>query len=299
MKLTQLEFRHFNYFLTLAKALNFRIASEQLFISQSALSQQILRLESILETKLFQRTNRKVTLTQAGELFVQMAEEMVFQRDRSLEKWKMAVSGVKGLIKIGFVGSAMNSYLPPVLKRFTSNYPDIKFQLEELSNRDQLKMLENQQIDIGFMRSNRISPALAIQSVYKENFSLVLPKGHWISEENFTGVEQLSKESFILYPNEHSQMYYQQILNICSDAGFSPQISHRSIHGPTIFKLIESGLGVSIVPISLRDDHNYHIKFIELKEVIQKTELFAVWNRANRAEELFHFIQQLGQGSRA
>ena len=80
-----------------------------------------------------------------------------------------------------------------------------------------------------------------------------------------------------------------QILNICSDAGGSPRISHRSIYGLTIFKLIENGLGVSIVPISL----NYRIKFIELIVVIQKTELFAVWNRANRADELFHFIEQL------
>ena len=86
-------------------------------------------------------------------------------------------------------------------------------------------------------------------------------------------------------------MYYQQILNICSACGFSPKISHKSIHGPTIFKLVENGMGISIVPNSLRDEKNYKIRFIELNKIPHKTELFAVWKKGNDNPALPNFVK--------
>ena len=76
-------------------------------------------------------------------------------------------------------------------------------------------------------------------------------------------------------------MYYQQIVNLCASYGFNPNVSHKSIHAPTIFRLVESGMGISIVPNSLRDEKNYKVRFIEIKDVRHQTELFAVWNKDN------------------
>ena len=102
---------------------------------------------------------------------------------------------------------------------------------------------------------------------------------------------QLAEESFILFPNENSPMYYQQIQNLCADYGFSPRISHKSIHGPTIFKLVENGMGIAIVPNSLRDEYNYKIKFLELDQVPYKTELFAAWKKDNKNPALHYFLE--------
>jgi len=289
----QLEFRHLHYFLVLADTLHYREAAEKLYISQSALSQQIQRLEFILGKKLFIRTNRKVRLSAEGILFKQEAVLIQNQATLSMERWKSAVSGKQGLLKIGFVGSAMQKYLPLIIKKFTETHPNIEFYLNDLSNTDQLSALEAGSIDIGFIRSNIVSPAMEIKSVFKEKFTLVLPKEHAISRANFKDVSQLSEESFILFPNENSQMYYDQIVALCNDHGFAPKISHRSIHAPTIFKLVAGGLGVSIVPNSLRDDKNDNIKFIELNSVPQETELFAVWKKANTNIALPYFLKIL------
>ena len=129
-----------------------------------------------------------------------------------------------------------------------------------------------------------------IRSVFKEHFLLVLPDDHPITEANFQDMGQLAQESFILFPNETSQMYYQKIIELCARSGFRPQISHRAIHGPTIFKLVESGLGISIVSSSLRDEQNYRIRFIDLKEEPERTELFAVWNREHDNVALDYFL---------
>ena len=295
----QLELRHFDYFLALADTLHYRKAAEQLFISQSALSQQIKRLEAIVGQTLFIRTNRKVSLSEAGLLFKQEAAIISQQVQQSMERWQLATEGTKGLIRIGFVGSAMQIYLPPILKKFSKIHPTIKFYLDDLSNVDQLAALEKKQLDIGFMRANDVPLTMNIKSVYKENFSLVVPENHPIKKANFKNIGQVAKESFILFPNTRSQMYYQQIINLCGDYGFSPRISHRSIHGPTIFKLVESGLGISIVPNSLKDEYNYKVRFLELTDVPYQTELFAVWNKDNENFALALFLELVIANSEA
>lgn len=277
--------------MALAEALHYGRASESLHISQSALSQQIMQLESLIGTQLFNRNNRKVELNKAGLLFLKEAELITRQVNKSLERWQAECSGNQGEVRIGFVGSAMQKYLPPLLKEFGEKYSEIKLQLEELINAEQLEALELNKIDVGFMRSNQITPEMMIKSVFQENFSLVLPKSHEISQSTFKDIGQLSEESFILFPNEKSPMYYQQILNICADYGFSPKISHKSIHGPTIFKLVENGMGISIVPNSLRDEKNHAIRFIELNKIPHKTELFAVWKKGNDNPTLSKFLE--------
>ncbi|MEJ1222408.1 LysR family transcriptional regulator [Sediminicola sp. 1XM1-17] len=287
----QLELRSLRYFLVLADTLHYTHAAELLFISQSALSQHIKQLELTLGSPLFNRTNRKVALNKAGELLVKEANLILKQVDQSMGRWQLSLTGVMGELKIGFVGSAMQGYLPPIIKEFSKVHPHINFYLEEFTNAEQLKGLEQEHLDIGFMRSNKVPSDIQLKSVYRENFSLVLPLEHPLDSSTFTNMGQLSEESFILFPNENSPMYYQQIQNLCADHGFSPRISHKSIHGPTIFKLVENAMGIAIVPNSLRDEHNYKIKFLELDQVPYKTELFAAWKKGNENPALQYFLE--------
>ncbi|MEM9649712.1 MAG: LysR family transcriptional regulator [Bacteroidota bacterium] len=289
----QLEFRHLEYFLALAETLHYGKASERLYISQSALSQQIQRLELIVGQSLFERTNRKVALNHAGQLFKKVALNVTNQLHDSLENWNLALEEMEGIIRIGFVGSAMQEFLPPIIKQFGRRNPKIKFSLDEMSNTLQLTALGAQDLDIGFVRSNEVPSHLKCKQVYSENLCLVLPEQHFINETNFEDMGQLSEERFILFPNQQSQMYYQQIVRLCQHYGFSPKISHRSIHGPTIFKLVESGMGISLVPKSLRDNKNYKIRFIELTDVPFTTSLYAIWDEKNPKTGLKRFRELL------
>lgn len=289
----QIEFRHLHYFKVLAEQLHYRKAAEQLFISQSALSQQIKQLEQILKITLFDRNNKKVALSEAGKLFYGDTLQILLKLDAALENLNLLKVGNTGQIGIGFVASAMQSILPGLLKHFNNECPNIKFQLEELNNREQLPALQNGWIDLGFMRSNLIGSEFNIRSVYKENFSLVLPENHPITEANFKDMGQFRDASFILYPNDQSQLYYQQIVNLCSDYGFTPKIAHRSIHAPTIFKLVENHMGISLLPTSLANGTHPGIRFIELKHALQKTELFAVWKKSNKNPALPYLLDMM------
>ncbi len=289
----QLEIRQLFMFVELAATLHFGKAAENLAVSQSALSQQIKQIEAILGVSLFTRTNRNVTLSWAGMNLLKEAKSILHQYKNSLENWNLLINGSIGQLKIGFVSSAMHEYLPKKIKKLAETMPKVELQFMQMNNLQQLKALKEETIDIGFGRSNQITDQITIKPVHRESFTLVLPADHDITEKNFQHLGQLANESFILFPNSASELYYRQILNMCEDSGFTPYVPHQAIHGPTIFKLVENKMGISIVPNSLRDDHNYNVRYIELKTIAQKTELFAVWNKKNENPVLKKFLQMI------
>lgn len=289
----QLELRQLNYFKVLAEELHYRKASEILFISQSALSQQIKHLEGILKVPLFERTNRKVTLSDAGRLFYKDVLQVLNKVEIAATNIKLYTAGNTGQIGIGFVASAMASVLPALLKQFNSDCPNIRFRLDELNNAEQLIALQNETLDLGFMRSNHLPDGFTSKRVYTETFSLVLPANHPVTDTEFRNIGQFRDENFILFPNDQSQLYYQQIINLCADQGFTPKVAHRSIHAPTIFRLVENGMGLSVIPTSLASTENPNIRFIELKDIPQQTALYAVWKKLNSNPALPYFLEML------
>lgn len=291
----QLELRHLNYFRVLAEELHYRKAAEKLFISQSALSQQIKQLETIIQHPLFERVNKKVILNDAGKLLYQDALQIIQKVQAAKTRQDLLARGSTGQVAIGFVASAMQSILPGILKKLNIDCPNINLSLEELSNKEQIEAIKKGVIDIGFMRSNAVGSEMRVKCVYRENFTLVLPKNHTTTAENFKNVAHLATENFILFPNDQSPLYYQQIVNLCADQGFTPNIAHKSIHAPTIFKLVENGMGISIIPASLATNGHPKIKFIELKDVVQKTELYAVWDKLNSNSTLPYLLEMIGE----
>ena len=277
-----IELRHLEYFRAVAEELNFGRAAERLFISQPGLSRQIKQMEEILEVQLFERTKRKVQLTPAGH-FLKTEVDYIFNHlDLTKTQLKEIASGNIGELRIGFLGSAAHTVIPELLVKISQTFPGIQTTLEELSNAIQIEMLEKDKLDLGFVRLARVPEALEMRLVHLDTFSLVLPKDHPLSADDFKHIGQLKEENFILFSQDYSSIYYDKIMSICEDRGFTPMITHKSVHALTIFKLVEAGLGVAVVPTSLKQGYDLKVKFIELDKIKQKTELYAVWKKGNR-----------------
>ncbi|WP_439129236.1 LysR family transcriptional regulator [Polaribacter sp.] len=277
----QIEFRHLKYFLAVAEELHFRKAAEKLFISQPGLSKQIKFLEEELGVVLFERHNRKVVLTKVGEYLKKEFTIQLNSLSHTLENAKLLEDGKKGELKIGYVGSAMQDVIPNLLLQFEKNHPDILFDLKELDNKKQIEDLISFNLDIGFVRLERVPRNLEILPILKENFCLVLPKNHKIDAANFISLHQFKEEQFILFDANYSASYYEKMMQIFDDCGFSPLVSHNTIHSSSIFKLVENNFGVSIIPKSLAQKRGYKIKFIELENIKQTTTLSVLWNKNN------------------
>ena len=277
-----MELRHLLYFQAVAEELNYRKAAERLFISQPGLSRQIKQLEELLGVQLLERDKKHVELTTAGAFLKGEVDFVVNHLESTKNQLKLIESGKVGELRIGFLGSASNQILPDLLSRLNAEETLITTSLEELSNSVQVEMIQKDKLDLGFVRLASVPEDLEIEPVFRDTFSLVVPENHPIRNQDFLSVSQFSEESFILFSSDYSNYYYEQIMGICRDAGFSPKIRHKSVHALTIFRLVENGLGVAIVPSSLKSGYDLKVRFMEIHDISQFTELSVIWKPENR-----------------
>ena len=278
----QLELRHFNYFMAVAEELHFRKAAEKLFISQPGLSRQIKQMEEILGTQLFIRSKKKVSLTPSGEYLKGELEFILNHLELTKKQLKLVNDGSFGELRIGFLGSAMQNVVPQLLVGLRDKYPEIRTSLDELSNHAQVNAVLKDRLDVGFVRLSRVPKELHLTPVFEDTFSVVLPNDHTLGERSFRGMKQFAEESFILFSQDYSPLYYDKVMSICEDAGFTPKVSHKSVHAQTIFKLVENHLGIAIVPTALQYGFQMDVKFLELKKIKQRATLSVIWKKDNR-----------------
>ncbi|WP_158838626.1 LysR substrate-binding domain-containing protein [Polaribacter sp. L3A8] len=287
----QIEYRHIRYFLAVAETLHFRKAAEKLYISQPGLTRQIKNMEDDLGVKLFDRHNRKVELTKTGEYLRKELTRNLNELTEILDFAKLVNNGVEGNLNFGYVGSAMKKIIPQLLLRLKEEYENVVFNLKEMNNQQQIEQLLSNEIDVGFVRLDRVPAGLGIYEVLKEPFCLVLPIEHPLNSDNFKSLIQLEKVPFIMFDSSDSSSYYEKVMQLFDDSGFSPIVSHSTIHAASIYSLVENGLGISIVPASLTLTDNKKVKFIALDKMTQRTSLSVIWNKNNKNPSLQHLLK--------
>lgn len=275
----------------LSQELNFRKAAEKLFIVQPALSKQIKQLEIELGVQLFQRTKRSVKLTESGKYFAKEIDALFYQLEQAKKMVMLIDSGLMGKIKISYVGSAMHSILPSIISKIQQDLPELHTELSELTYTDQLTGIKTGNIDVGFFRNPSPTEDVETKIVFEETYSVVLPQNHPVNESNFKGLKDLANENFILLPRSAGEKYYDNLILLCNKTGFTPKITHESVYGSTVIRLVESNLGVSIVPSSLMHGFSARVKFIELKNTPDRAQLLMGWNKNNNNPALLVFLK--------
>ena len=248
-------------------------------------------MEKNLGIQLFERHNRKVELTKVGVYLKEEMSRQFKELDRIINHAKLLEEGMIGDLKVSYVGSAMQEIIPDFLYAFRQKHPNVLFSLKEMDNQQQIEGLLSQDIDIGFVRLERVPRGLKICPLLTEPFCLVLPKKHPINSNNFKQLSQLKEESFILFDVKYSPTYYEKVMQIFDDNDFAPIVTHNTIHSSSIFKLVENNFGISIVPKSLQSKNIKGVKFIELNKIPQRTTLSAIWQTDSRNLILKNFLQ--------
>ncbi|SMO40377.1 LysR family transcriptional regulator [Solitalea koreensis] len=289
----QIELRHLKYFQVLAEELKFRKAAERLYISQPGLSRQIKQMEELFNVSLFDRTKKKVELTPAG-IYLKNEVDYIFNHlDTIKQQLDNIAQGKETELRIGFLGSAAQKVIPELVFRLSKEYPGIRTILEELPNKLQIDLLEKNKLDMGFVRMQQFAEGISKHLIHQDTFSLVLPMDHPLTNPSYETIKSLSSEPFIFFSSEDSPFYHDLIMGICEDHGFRPQVFHKSANALTIYKLVEEGLGIAIVPTGLQYGYDLKVKFVELSYIPQKTELYVIWKESNRNPALTNVVELL------
>jgi DNA-binding transcriptional LysR family regulator len=284
-----MDIRQLSNFLTLCETLNYRKAAEQVNIVQPALSKQIQLLENEVGAMLFNRTNRTVTLTDAGVFFQKEANRILQDLNKTITRTAQLHTGEAGEIKVTHASSAMNTVIPAWLVKMKQAWPNLKTAAQETSNTQQLEMMLIRKSDIGIAPNILVPPEIGSRVLYRENFALLLPADHPLAKKRLTDLSVLKNETFILPQLSMGSGYVETILQICQGYGFKPKVAHESSHSIGVLRLVEAGLGISIEPLSSVRGVNMNIRLVELKSLPQKVAMNLFWLR-EREEELSRFI---------
>ncbi|MBN1858315.1 LysR family transcriptional regulator [Candidatus Bipolaricaulota bacterium] len=290
-----MDLKRLHYFLAVAEELHFGRAAERLQIKQPPLSRQIQNLEQELAVKLFDRTHRRVALTPSGLYLKAAASKLLAQADLIQHTVGLMQEGTAGFVRIGYVGSAMHAVVPALLRELHQRYPSIYPELFELDSDAQIRALHSGEIDIGFARTPIHAERLVMYPVLDETFSLVVPLGHRVAAASTLDLAALANEPFIGFSRSCAPGMADQILQICSDAGFSPRIVHSTSQLNTLLRLVESGLGYSIVPSSVRAGYDLNLAYIDLVDVPQRAQLAAIYDPqlvSGAVRTLLHLISR-------
>jgi DNA-binding transcriptional LysR family regulator len=258
------ELRVLRYFVAVAEELHFGRAAERVLVTQPALSRQIAELEEQLGVSLFTRTSRSVRLTDAGAALLVEARRTLAQAERAVEAARRAGRGEVGRVRVGFLVSACNSVLPPVVAQFQARYPAVTLDLEALLDGEQLRRLAEGEIDVGFVRTPPADPALPSEVVLREPLAVALPTGHRLANARQLELRVLADEPFILWPRAEATENYDGLLAACRAAGFSPRIALHLADGPAILGMVAAGLGVTILAHSYRVLGRQGVTFVPL-----------------------------------
>mgnify|MGYP000267007314 CR=1 FL=1 len=283
-----MELRHLRYFSTLAEERHFGRAAQRLHMTQPPLSRQIQELERELGFALFDRTQRRVQLTPAGEVFLERTRGLLESLELAIREARRASVGETGRLVVGYLASLTYSGITDIIRAFHERFPGIELNLRELGPQAQLDALKARQIDVGLVRGKVDDASLASACVRRDPLVVVLPPGHHLAERKRIALNLLSSEPFVFFPRARSAAFFDQVISLCRTAGFSPRIVQEAPQ-LDILSLVAAGFGVSIMPGSTR---RLARKDIVLRPIVgsPSTELTIAWRVDDVSPALLEFV---------
>ncbi len=292
--LTAMEIRHLRYFCVLAEQLHFTKAALLLNVAQPALSHQIRQLEEELGTQLVDRSNRRVRLTEAGEVFLARAARILEQIDQAARETARVGQGDAGSIVIGVVSTAVCSILPELLRSFRRESPNIAIDIREMEPGEQVDALRRESIDVGLLFLSIQDPAFDSVVVSRERLILALHTGHRAAATAKARLSDLGTETFLIPRCQSVPGFHELVLKTLRAGGVAaPRLQPTRLLQTAVF-LVAGQLGVALVPESFRE----HLRvrgcvYRELAGPARHADLIGLWRHDNVPPALRRFIQQL------
>jgi len=275
-----IELRHLRYFIAVAEELHFGHAAARLNISQPPLSQQIQILEQQIGARLFARTNRSVSLTEAGRQFLADSRQILSQVDDAAARAARLHHGETGELRIGFTSSApFIKAVSDTLSTFRRRYPDVHIQTRETNTREQIVPLNEGALDLGLMRNTHLPDTLVWERVLREPLLAMVPRDHPLASQPRVSLRELAREPFVFFDPHVGTGLYDDILGLMRRYDLTPAITQEVGEAMTIIGLVAAGLGVSILPASFRRVQLLEMCWLPIEEQDAVSEMWLVWSK--------------------
>jgi DNA-binding transcriptional LysR family regulator len=285
-----LDFKPLRYFVTLAETLHFGRAATRLHLSQPPLSRQLAALEAALGVTLIERSPRSVTLTAAGQRFYTDAKAILAALAQAEQNAQAAALGDAGALAIGFTMCAAYSVVPAYTRAFGHAYPAVELSLREVMSHDLAGQVLDGRIDAAIMFPIAPHAGLATRTIVSEPLCVALPRDHPRARARVLKIGQLAGESFIMNVTEVAPTLRHAIVDHCRAGGFEPHVVIEVQLQQTILSLVNEGVGIALVPDSMRRAQLADVVFRRLADAPTIEQVLA-WSPTSRNPCLARFLE--------
>lgn len=222
-----MELRQLRYFVTLAEELHFGRAAAREYIVQSAISQQLQRLERELGVSLLKRTTHHVKLTPAGSALLVEARQILAHVERATVAAQLAASSAP-VLRVGIVDSSYDS-MPLILRQVRVAYPNLEIHQVEVGVPEQVRQLVDGRLDIGLGRAFKPPTEVASELVRLDPLGVLVSEGHHLASLSAVPVAALATEELLLTDERRAPEFNQFVMELCRSVGFVPHVYRGTV----------------------------------------------------------------------
>jgi len=281
----QIELRQLRYFVTLAEELHFGRAAEREHIVQSALSQQLQRLERELGVRLLDRSTHHVQLTRAGMAFLTEARRLLVQAERAVAAARHAESAAASLW-VGIVDASYDS-MPRILHQVQQQYPNLAIHQVEAGVPEQFKLLAEGRLDVGFGRAS-LAPAEVASELFRlDPLGVLVAEDHRFATLQAVPVAALAAEPLLLEEDERAPEFNQFVVELCRSVGFTPTLYRGTVQSmQAAAELVVHGRCVVSVPSSCAQAAPPGVVWKPLVEPASRYPWSLLWRAGDQSEHV-------------
>lgn len=249
-----IDLRKMEQFVAVAEERHFHRAANRLGMSQPPLTVAIRKLEEDLGVELLDRgQNRVLGLTEAGLTFLREARETLRQADHAITTARETAAGRTGLIRLGYVGSALYGRLPETIRAFRMARPDVRLELREATTASQIAGLRDGSLDAGIVIPPIPQTAgIELRDFDRDKLCIALSSDHHLVDKEDLCLPDIADEDFVLWPMVEGRGFHLQVIRLCAEAGFVPRVTQEAHGMHAVLSLVAVGAGVAVVPESMR-----------------------------------------------
>ena len=286
-----MDIRQLECFVAVAEELHFRRASEGLGLSQSALSERVSALEHDLGARLFFRTTRQVSLTQAGSEFLQDAKRILSDIDRSVANVRHSADSDLHHIRVSGVDEAISMLLPRALLAFRQTDPKVHVQILEISSSEQHSQeLITHRTDVAFVRTPQEDEFITSELLHRQPIVVVLADSNPLSSSRSLSTSDIADQPIVGYPKHARPILHEALWSGFRKIGTQPNIVCEIIDKSTLLQFVAYGLGIALVPAWVKNIAPSGVSFIPFEPCENLVDLYVASRRLGNSDTVKRFV---------
>jgi DNA-binding transcriptional LysR family regulator len=263
-----MELRHLRYFVAVAEELHFRRAAELLHVAQPAVSEQVRKLEQELGVKLFDRTQRSVTLTPAGAAMLEEARRVLRHAEVAQQAARSAGTRAMMRLRVGYLADSLPACVPRALHHVAASSPAVDIELETGPALRLIEELRAHRLDAVVTALPAPTSGLRTTLIGAQRAIAVLPAAHRHARSAAVALERLAPERVVILPRDANPAFHNAVVAMCRTAGLAPTLVETT--EPRVeFALLSvaTGAGMALVPDSAAERYSAPgVRFVPLED---------------------------------